>query len=111
MSKRTTTKNNAWRKKKYRASGYEKKRYERKTSWIEDQQSSFASSRKTEEIVKVRMMSTPEKIDGFRRMMEFCQEIGMCEVISFSEMLTIQGSDKYLRAYSEVNVKEGVDNE
>ncbi len=110
MSKRTTTKN-AWRKKKYRASGYEKKRYERKTSWIEDQNSSSDSSRKTEEIVKVRMMSTPEKIDGFRRMMEYCQEIGMCEIISFSDMLTIQGSDKYLRAYSEVNVKEGVDNE
>ena len=57
------------------------------------------------------MMSTPEKIDGFKRMMEYCQEIGLCEVLSVSEIFPNRDTEKYFRAYSEVVVKEGVDNE
>ena len=110
MSKGKTAKN-AWRKKRYRDSGYEKKRYERDLSKLEGQQRSFATLQKSEEIVKVRMMSTPEKIDGFKRMMEYCQEIGLCEVLSVSEIFPNRDTEKYFRAYSEVVVKEGVDNE
>ena len=110
MSKGKTAKN-AWRKKRYRDSGYEKKRYERERTRIEEQQRSYASNQKSEEMVKVRMMSTPEKIDGFRRMMEFCQEIGLCEILSVSDILPNRDTDRYFRAYSEVIVKEGVDHE
>ena len=110
MSKGKTAKN-AWRKKRYRDSGYEKKRYERDLSKLEEQQRSFATLQKSEEIVKVRMMSTPEKIDGFKRMMEYCQEIGLCEVLSVSEIFPNRDTEKYFRAFSEVVVKEGVDNE
>lgn len=110
MSKSATAKN-AWRKKRYRDSGYEKKRYERERSRIEEQQRSFAALQESEEIVKVRMMSTPEKIDGFKRMMEFCQEIGLCEILSTSEILSNKNTDKYFRAYTEIIVKEDVDHE
>ena len=110
MSKSYTAKN-AWRKKKYRESGYEKKRYERERSRIEEQQRNFATLQNPEEIVKVRMMSTPEKIDNFKRMLELCQEIGMCEVMNFSDIFPNRDTNRYFRAYSEVIVKEGVDNE
>ena len=45
MSKGKTAKN-AWRKKRYRDSGYEKKRYERDLSKLEEQQRSFATLQK-----------------------------------------------------------------
>lgn len=118
MSNRTTAKS-AWRKKKYWKSRYEKdrqrkneqSRYERERSKIDEQQRSFAKKQEPKEIVKVRMQSTPEKIDSFRRMIEFCQEIGMCEVMNFSDLFSNKGTDKYFRAYTDIDIKEGEDNE
>ena len=57
------------------------------------------------------MQSTPEEIDNFRRMLEMCQEMGMCEVMNFSELFPNRDTNRYYRAYSDVLVKEGVDHE
>ncbi|MBQ7587516.1 MAG: hypothetical protein IJT37_05760 [Lachnospiraceae bacterium] len=99
MSKRTTAKQ-AWRKKKYWKSEYATKKEREMIVQPEKQ-----------DYVKVRMQSTPEEIDNFRRMLEMCQEMGMCEVMNFSELFPNRDTNRYYRAYSDVLVKEGVDHE
>ena len=63
-----------------------------------------------EEIVKVRMQSTPEQINGFHRLLDRCEELGMCEVINFSSIYSNKGTNKYYRAYSDVRIKEEKEN-
>ena len=97
MSKRTAKKE--WRKKRYWKSQYAtKKGREMNKAEVQD-------------YVKVRVQSTPSQIDNFKRMLEICQEMGMCEVMNFSDLFHNQGTKRYYRAYSDVIVKEGVDNE
>ncbi len=68
--------------------------------------------RNDKEIVKVRMQSTPAQIDNFHRFLEKCEEMGLCEVINFSDMFANKGTTRYFRAYSDVKIKEeGIDNE
>lgn len=119
MSNRTTAKR-AWRKKRYWKSRYERgnqgnknerSQYEREQARIENQQQNFAMTQEKQEIIKVRMQSTPMKIESFRKMLEFCQEIGMCEVMNFSNLFTNKGTDKYYRAYSDINIIGGEDYE
>lgn len=59
-----------------------------------------------EEIVKLRMQSTPEQIDGFHRLLQRCEELGMCEVMNFSQIYSNKGTNKYFRAYSDLKIKE-----
>ena len=64
------------------------------------------------EYVKVRVQSTPEEINGFYQLLSRCEELGMCQVMNFSDMFPNQGTNKYYRAYSDVKLnKEDVDNE
>ncbi len=62
--------------------------------------------------VKVRAQSTPAEIDNFHRLLEKCQELGMCEVINFSKILPNKGTSRYYRAYCDIVVNgEVADNE
>lgn len=54
------------------------------------------------EIVKVRIQSTPEKINNFKKLMERCEELGMCEMQNFSDIYSNKGTSKYFRAYSDI---------
>lgn len=63
------------------------------------------------EYVKVRVQSTPENIDGFHKLLDKCEELGLCQVMNFSDMFPNKGTNKYFRAYSDVRLNEGgVDN-
>lgn len=65
-----------------------------------------------EEYVKVRVQSTPEEITGFHKLLDKCEELGLCQVMNFSDMFPNKGTHKYFRAYSDVKLnKEDVDNE
>lgn len=57
-----------------------------------------------EEIVKLRMQSTPEEIDGFHRLLDICEDMGLCQVLNFSDLFRNKGTDKYMRAYSDVKL-------
>ena len=71
-----------------------------------------ATSPQEDECVKVRMQSTPEEIDNFHRLLDKCEEMGLCEVMNFSDLFSNKGTNKYFRAYTEVKVKkEDTDNE
>lgn len=59
-----------------------------------------------DEIVKLRMQSTPEQIDGFHRLLKRCEELGMCEVMNFSQIYSNKGTNKYFRAYSDLKINE-----
>lgn len=59
-----------------------------------------------EEIVKVRLQSTPEEISNFEKMLNRCEELGLCEVVNFSSLFRNKGTNKYFRAYSDVKIKE-----
>ena len=59
-----------------------------------------------EEIVKVRVQSTPEEISNFEMMLNRCEELGLCEVVNFSSLFRNKGTNKYFRAYSDVKIKE-----
>ena len=54
--------------------------------------------------VKVRVMSTPEQIDAFHKMLERCEELGLCSVMNFSDIFHNRGTEKYYRAYSEIEI-------
>ena len=107
-----STSKKEWRRRKYWKSQYATKK-----------EREILNNREPEEYVKVHMQSTPEKIDNFRRLLELCQELGMCEVMNFSDIFPNRDTNKYFRAYSDVIVrsvdemdvmnelKEGVDNE
>jgi len=57
-----------------------------------------------EEIVKVRMQATPENIDMFIKMLEACEDMGMCRLLNYSQLFRNKGTNKYFRAYSDVCV-------
>ena len=54
------------------------------------------------EIVKVRIQSTPAEINNFKKLMERCQELGMCQIQNFSDIYSNKGTSKYFRAYSDI---------
>lgn len=58
------------------------------------------------EVVKVRVQSTPEEINNFKKLMERCEELGMCQVQNFSGIYSNKGTDKYYRAYSDIVINE-----
>ena len=60
---------------------------------------------------KLRVQSTPEEIENFHRFMGKCADMGLCEVINFSDMFANKGTSKYYRAYSDVVIKEEDDYE
>ena len=65
-----------------------------------------AANSAREEIVKVRVQSTPEEISNFEMMLNRCEELGLCEVVNFSGLFRNKGTNKYFRAYSDVKIKE-----
>jgi len=65
-----------------------------------------AANSAREEIVKVRVQSTPEEISNFEMMLNRCEELGLCEVVNFSSLFRNKGTNKYFRAYSDVKIKE-----
>ncbi len=65
-----------------------------------------AAMRETrKEICKLRVQSTPKEIENFHRFMDTCAEMGLCEIINFSEIFANKGTSKYYRAYSDVVIK------
>ncbi|MBQ6968409.1 MAG: hypothetical protein IJP84_10980 [Lachnospiraceae bacterium] len=71
-----------------------------------------AATRGTEqEICKVRVQSTPEEISHFHELLDKCEELGLCNVINFSEMFANKGTSKYYRAYSDVIIRTEGENE
>ena len=64
-----------------------------------------------QEICKVRVQSTPEEISHFHELLDRCEELGLCNVISFSEMFANKGTSKYYRAYSDVIIRTEGENE
>ena len=71
-----------------------------------------AATRGTEqEICKVRVQSTPEEISHFHELLDRCEELGLCNVINFSEMFANKGTSKYYRAYSDVIIRMEGENE
>lgn len=63
------------------------------------------------EVIKVRMQATPNEINGFKKMLEKCEELGMCQVMNFSDLFSNKGTTKYFRAYSDVRINEEVSHE
>lgn len=61
------------------------------------------------EIVKVRIQSTPAEINNFKKLMERCQELGMCQIQNFSDIYSNKGTSKYFRAYSDIVIRERED--
>lgn len=64
-----------------------------------------------QEICKVRVQSTPEVISHFHKLMDRCEELGLCNVLNFSEMFANKGTSKYYRAYSDVIIRLEDENE
>ncbi len=77
-----------------------------------DKTAKGAATRGTEqEICKVRVQSTPEEISHFHELLDRCEELGLCNVINFSEMFANKGTSKYYRAYSDVIIRTERENE
>lgn len=57
------------------------------------------------EICKVRVQSTPEEISHFHELLDRCEELGLCNVINFSEMFANKGTRKYFRAYTDIEIR------
>ncbi len=64
-----------------------------------------------QEICKVRVQSTPEEISHFHELLDRCEELGLCNVINFSEMFANKGTKKYYRAYSDIEIRGEENNE
>lgn len=64
-----------------------------------------------QEICKVRVQSTPKEISHFHELLDRCEELGLCNVINFSEMFANKGTSKYYRAYSDVIIRTEGENE
>ena len=64
-----------------------------------------------QEICKVRVQSTPEEISHFHELLDRCEELGLCNVINFSEMFANKGTRKYFRAYSDIEIRREENNE
>ena len=65
-----------------------------------------AEMQNQDEMIKVRVQSTPEEISNFEKMLNRCEELGLCEVVNFSSIFRNKGTNKYFRAYSDVKIKE-----
>ncbi len=77
-----------------------------------DKTAKGAATRGSEqEICKVRVQSTPEEISHFHELLDRCEELGLCNVINFSEMFANKGTSKYYRAYSDVIIRTEGENE
>ena len=50
------------------------------------------------------MAITPDQIDAFHKMLERCEELGMCSVMNFSGIFHNRGTEKYYRAYSDIEI-------
>lgn len=88
---------------KYRTASAQKNRYRKKKK---------NKVMSTDEYIKVRVQSSPEEINGFHMFLDKCEELGLCQVMNFSDMFPNQGTRRYFRAYSDVKLsKEDVDNE
>ena len=72
---------------------------------------SAAMRESSKEICKVRVQSTPEEISHFHELLDRCEELGLCNVINFSEMFANKGTSKYYRAYSDVIIRTEGENE
>lgn len=59
-----------------------------------------------EEIVKVRVQSTPEEISNFHKLLDKCEELGLVQVLNFSDIFSNKGTNKYYRAYSDVKINK-----
>ncbi len=71
-----------------------------------------AATRGTEqEICKVRVQSTPEEISHFHELLDKCEELGLCNVLNFSDMFANKGTAKYYRAYSDIEIRREDENE
>ena len=71
-----------------------------------DKTAKGAATRGTEqEICKVRVQSTPEEISHFHELLDRCEELGLCNVINFSEMFANKGTRKYFRAYTDIEIR------
>ncbi len=64
-----------------------------------------------QEICKVRVQSTPEEISHFHELLDKCEELGLCNVVNFSELFANKGTSKYYRAYSDVILRTEGENE
>ena len=64
-----------------------------------------------QEICKVRVQSTPEEISHFHELLDRCEELGLCNVLNFSEMFANKGTRKYFRAYSDIEIRREENNE
>ena len=63
------------------------------------------------EICKVRVQSTPEEISHFHELLDRCEELGLCNVLNFSNIFANKGTTKYYRAYSDIELREEDENE
>ena len=72
---------------------------------------SAATRGSEQEICNVRVQSTPEEISHFHELLDRCEELGLCNVINFSEMFANKGTSKYYRAYSDVIIRTEGENE
>ncbi len=57
------------------------------------------------EVCKVRVQSTPEEISHFHELLDRCEELGLCNVINFSEIFPNKGTSRYYRAYSDIMLR------
>ena len=64
-----------------------------------------------QEICKVRVQSTPEEISHFHELLDRCEELGLCNVLNFSNIFANKGTAKYYRAYSDIELREEDENE
>ena len=63
------------------------------------------------ELVKVRMQGTEDGIDAFHKILQFAEDNGLCELQNFSDLFANKGTNKYLRAYSDVEITDKGGNE
>lgn len=56
------------------------------------------------EILKIRVQSTPEEICNFHKFLNLCEDMGLCQVMNFSNIFSNKGTSKYFRAYSDIKI-------
>ncbi len=64
-----------------------------------------------QEICKLRVQSTPEEIELFHEFLERCTQLGLIEVLNFSDIFANKGTEKYYRAYTDVVIRREADHE
>ena len=70
-----------------------------------------AEMQNQDEMIKVRVQSTPEEITSFHKLLDRCEELGLCQVMNFSDMFSNKGTNKYYRAYSDIKITSKGENE